>query len=75
MSGPSTSRAGFFALVSRHHRSTYCSDQQRAPAGAGGAHRAGAGWGVAGHFLGFSSKGSAQEGDQGKSPRLSGDSL
>lgn len=71
MSGPFTSGAGFLALVQAQPMYLLF----RPAAGAGGAHRAGVGWGVAGHFLGFSSKGSAQRGAQGKSPRLSGDSL
>ena len=65
--------AGFCALVSRHRRGTYCSHQQRARRGrTQGWGRAG---GVAGNFLGVSPEGAAQPGAQGKSPRLTGDSL
>lgn len=50
--------------------------QFRPAAGTGeGAHTRLWGVGGAGHFLGFTPKGTAQLGAQGKSPKLTGDSL
>lgn len=71
MSGPSASRTGFPPGLQAPGR-TYCSDQQRAR---GGGHTDCGGVGLAGCFLGFTPKGTAQLGVQGKSPELTGDSL
>lgn len=69
MSGPSTSKAGFFALVSRHHRRTYCSDQQRAP----GAHTGlGRGGGLLGISLGLAPRGLPRRGIREKVPGYRG---
>lgn len=65
MSGPSASRAGFSALVSRHRQCTYCSDQRRPP----GAHtRLGRGGGLLGISLGLAPRGVPSGGLRGKVP-------